>query len=229
MSCIHYRLQVSTGSSFIHSHIIIQADLIVSQVNLLFCISGALLFRLSPFLKTQSHISTQLSIIFAMFYGTREAVVCSHAWPLNAHAINYENIGQTLLRRTRPSILERTLPSATWIKFKVFTAIFSLHFTEIVFCLFARSYVHFALHCKLQQFTRTGDTHTHSHTYCGKCIVCFWVESSFVWFGSLVAATPAPPGPTAVAATFYTFVAPFLVLVPPLFLFSYPANEYVKP
>lgn len=92
-----------------------------------------------------------------------------------AHAINYENIGQTLFRRTRPSILERTLPAATCIKFKVFTAIFSLHFTQIVFRLFACSLARtFTLPCTVSYSnSQEQATHTHTQTYCGKCIVCF--------------------------------------------------------
>lgn len=119
-----------------------------------------------------------------------------------------------------PRILEEsTLPSATCIKFKVFTAIFSLHFTKIVFRLFAilGSFVTFA---SLQQFSRNrrqawshSTTHTHTrtlaHTYCAICIVCVF-ELRRVWFGSLMDASPAPP--TAMAATFTAFVVPSLAL-----------------
>lgn len=129
-------------------------------------------------------MSTQLSIIFDMFHSTR--VACSmltRSGTQCAHAINYENIGQTLFRRTRPSILERTLPAATCIKFKVFTAIFSLHFTQIVFRLFACSLARtFTLPCTVSYSNSQEQRHTHIPRPIVENVLCVF-ELSWVSFG----------------------------------------------
>lgn len=128
---------------------------------------------------------------------------------------------ETLFRqRTLLSILERTFP-ATCIKFKVFTAIFSLHFTEIVFrsfscsfsCSFSFSFALYTantIHKSRRQPHSHKDSHTHTqqssciHSYLLYEMYCVF-ELCFVWFGSLVvAASPAPLCSAAtVAATFH--------------------------
>lgn len=152
----------------------------------MFCLAFLAHFCCSIATICEDHCNLASRLNFQLFspcFKVQEwPVVCSHAWPLNAHAINYENIGQTLLRRTRPSILERTLPPATCIKFKVFTAIFSLHFTEIVFCLFART---FTLPCTVSS-TNSQEQATHTHTHIVTPIVenvLYVFELSRVSFG----------------------------------------------
>lgn len=103
---------------------------------------------------------------------------CSLCCSVSAHSHGHMPLIMKILAKHSlptdmdPRILEEsTLPSATCIKFKVFTAIFSLHFTKIVFRLFAilGSFVPFA---SLQQFSRNrrqawshSSTHTHKHAH----------------------------------------------------------------
>lgn len=163
----------------------------------LLSIYGAILLR--DWQHIWSRIPTQVSIIFTMFYATRGSCR-SVSVRTHGHSMHMPLIMKILAKHFSDGQVSKypwaySGRRATCIKFKVFTAIFSLHFTEIVFRLFA-SCASFA-HCELKQCTGNGYgmatlthahtralTHTLAHTYCAKCIVCVflsWVEFGLVW------------------------------------------------